>query len=240
MIDNIKYLNEDIDKSTIHTNHSNHSLKIKENDILFINIITNNQEINDVFSLKSSGATSTMAFPDYNNGIAFYRGYKVNIDGKINIPFIGGIEAKDLSTGDFENILKIKFQELANEVNIVVKIGNFRVTILGDVQEPKSIIVPDEKITIFELLGLAGDINMTADLKEVIVIRETKGKTDKIKLDLTRASFINTDYYFLKQNDIIYIPPKNNKFIISNYSPYFGSILSGISIIFSLTTLLKK
>jgi polysaccharide export outer membrane protein len=239
MVNKVKYFQDDLNE-TPQVLHENHQLKLQVNDILYINVITNNEEINEIFAIKSSGASSTMAFPDYNNGIAFYRGFKINMDGNLSFPIIGDILANGLTLSELENSLRQKLFVIANEVNVVVKLANFRVTILGDVKESKSIIVPDEKITIHELLGLAGDVNMTADLKNVVLIRENNNKTEKIKIDLSKSDVVNCDKYFLKQNDVLYIPPKNNKFLLSNFSPYFGSVISGISLILSLTILLKK
>lgn len=236
----VQYLQTDFSSDSSKNSHTGFDLILKSNDILYINVITNNEEINDVFSMKGSGASSALAFPAYENGVGFYRGFKINKEGNLTFPIIGEIPAAGKKVFELENTLKAKLMDFANEINIVVKLGNFRVTILGDVKNPKSIIVPDEKLTIFELMGLAGDINMTADLKNTTILREIDGKTTKIKLDLTQSSIVNSDCYFLKQNDLIYIPPKNNKFIVTNYSPYFATVLSSFSILLSLTTILSK
>lgn len=235
----VKLVQNEIPTNNKQIYQATHEIKFVPNDILFFNIITNNEEINDVFSQKANSATN-QGIPSYDNGLASYRGFKVGLDGKIDLPILGPIQVQDKTSGELENELKIKLSQFANEVKVVLKLANFRVTVLGDVKTPKSIIVPDEKITIFELLGLCGDINITADLKNAIIIRDYNGTISKHKIDLTKSDLINSDFYFMRQNDVLYIPPKNNKFIFNNYVPYVGSILGGITVFLSLTTILLR
>jgi polysaccharide export outer membrane protein len=235
----IKLLQNEIATSNTQSYHSNHQLKLLPNDIIYINVITNNEEINDIFSQKASGIAS-QGVPSYDNGLASYRGFKIGLDGKIDFPTIGNIYVEGKSIEDLEKELKTKLNEFANEIKVIIKLANFKVTILGDVRNPKSIVVPDEKMTIFELLGLAGDVNITADLRNAVILRDYNGKIKKEIIDLTQSGLINSDYYFLKQNDVLYIPPKKNKFVFNNYIPYFGTILGSMSVILSVTTILLR
>jgi polysaccharide export outer membrane protein len=235
----IKYLQGEINMQNA-LSHSTYKLIVQNNDILFVNLTTNNKEINEIFSAKSLGSSATVNYPSYENGLAFYSGYKVNEQGEIIFPMIGSVQVAGKSTSQIEKTIRDKFLDYANEVNVTVKLGNFKVTILGDLKSPKTINVPDEKMSIFELIGVAGDINLTADLKNVILLRESNGKVEKKVIDLTSSSLINSDNYFLKQNDIVYIPPKKNKFIINNYSQYFNSIIGGVSILLSITSIILR
>jgi polysaccharide export outer membrane protein len=235
----IKLVQNDIPTANKQTFQATHEIRFVPNDILFFNIITNNEEVNEIFSQKANNS-GNQGVPSYDNGLAAYRGFKVGLDGNIDLPFLGMIKVQGKTSGELESDLKDKLSQFANEIKVVVKLANFRVTILGDVKSPKSIIVPDEKITIYELLGISGDLNITADLKNAVIIRDYNGKIEKNKIDLTKSDVINTEYYFLRQNDVLYIPPKNNKYIFNNYVPLVGSILSGITVILSLTTIILR
>jgi polysaccharide export outer membrane protein len=235
----IRLVQNDIPSINKQVYQSTHDIQFVPNDILFVNVITNNEEINDVFSQKAN-TVGNQSVPSYENGLAAYRGFKVNLDGIIDFPILGPIKVQGKTSHELELELRTSLIQFANEVKVIVKLANFRVTILGDVKNPKSLIIPDEKITVFELLGLSGDVNITADVKNVTLIRDYNGKIVKQRIDLTNSDLINSEFYFLKQNDVLYIPPKNNKYIFNNYVPFVGSILSGITVILSLTTILVR
>jgi polysaccharide export outer membrane protein len=88
-----------------------------------------------------------------------------------------------------------------------IRILNFKVTVLGDVKKPGTFNVPNERITLLEALGVAGDLNITGVRDNVLVLRNENGKSVQYRVDLTQASLLESPVYYLKQNDVVYIEP---------------------------------
>ena len=114
---------------------------------------------------------------------------------------------------------------------INIRTVNFRITVLGDVNRPGVFIIKNDRITILEALGLAGDISIQAERKNVLVIREANGKTTYNRIDLTSKSVFNSPVYYLTQNDVIYVAPNNSRIRSSTVGPSTSATLSVISIL---------
>ncbi|WP_435522256.1 polysaccharide biosynthesis/export family protein [Chryseobacterium indoltheticum] len=92
-----------------------------------------------------------------------------------------------------------------------MKLINFKVSVLGEVTRPGTYVIPDGNTTLLGALGLAGDLTVYGVRTNVLVVRNVDGKITKEKIDLTSAQFINSPYYYLKQNDMIYVQPNANR-----------------------------
>ena len=135
--------------------------------------------------------------------------YLVDRSGNIDIPYIGKIKAYGLTCSSLSDSIKNKLLEFVKTPSVSAKILNFRVSILGEVANPGTFNVIDQNMTFIELISRAGDFNKNADPTKVMIIRSSNDEIETRFLDLTSHEFLNSEYYFLKQNDKIYVRPDN-------------------------------
>ncbi|MEN9304445.1 MAG: hypothetical protein RL264_2874 [Bacteroidota bacterium] len=209
--------------------HEQYDLFFQQNDIIFVSLTTSNEEFSRLF--ESAMENSSRTYSTYTSGAPTFKGFVVESNGTIELPYIGQIFVENKSRLEVRQEIVEKLKEFILDPVVQLKLLNFKVTVLGDVKAPGSFTIPNEKITIFEAIGIAGDINPTADLRSVVLIRESNGERKEIQLDLTKKDVFGSEAYFLRQNDIIYIRPNKAKINTSNYSPIFIPILSTVSIV---------
>ncbi len=160
--------------------------------------------------------------------------YIVDTDGNITFPQIGMVSTKE------ENIesMKVKLTDLISQYVkspvVDVKLTNFKVSVLGEVARPGTYVLPDGGTTLLGALGLAGDLTPYGVRTNVLVVRNIDGKITKERIDLTSAQFINSPYYYLKQNDMVYVQPNANREKSARVDPNTGLYISVASVIASL------
>ncbi len=172
---------------------------IQNNDILDIIISSLNKSASEEFNQDQKGKETT--------------GYLVGKDGYINMPILGNIHAAGLSKSQLkEKIVKL-ILEKALLLNPIVDIrhNNFEITVLGEVTNPAVIKVPSEQITVLKALGMAGDLTIYGKRENVLLIREEKGVRKTARLNLNSLDILNSPYYYLKPNDVIYVEPNKSK-----------------------------
>ena len=135
--------------------------------------------------------------------------YLVDRSGNIDIPYIGKIKAYGLTCSSLSDSIKNKLLEFVKTPSVSAKILNFRVSILGEVAKPGTFDVIDQNMSFTELISRAGDFSKNADPSKVMIIRNINNKITNTYIDLTSLEFLNSEYYFLKQNDKVYVRPDN-------------------------------
>jgi polysaccharide export outer membrane protein len=141
-------------------------------------------------------------------------GYIVDNDGNILHPRIGLIKAEGLTKPQLAEAIKRKINEKDSVLThpvVIVKLLNFRVTMLGEVAKPGPITLPGERINILEAVGLAGDLSIYGKKDDIVVIREVDGKVEYGKVDLSSKSIFQSPYFYLRQNDVVLVNPNKNK-----------------------------
>jgi polysaccharide export outer membrane protein len=166
--------------------------------------------------------------------------YLVDIDGEINFPVIGNIKVAGYTTKTLRQKLTGTLGDYLSKPIVNIRLINFKVSVLGEVKSPGAYTITNERVTIIEALGLAGDLSIFGNRKEVMLIREHEGKRDFIKLDLTNRKLFNSPYYYLAQNDIIYVEPNKTRINSSAASATSGIIISSISALISLIAILTR
>jgi len=196
------------------------TLIIKPDDVLGVSVSSLNAEASAVFNFASN-----------INGVnESYGGYLVNAVGEIEMPLIGAIKASSLTTLQLKDLIRKKLIPFLREPVVRVNLLNFKVSVLGDVGQPGLFKTQNEKFTITDALTMAGDLNVTAKRK-IILIREENQTREYIPIDMTSKSLFNSPYYYLKNNDIIYVEAGSAKYAsIDQTYPRIGLLLSLISI----------
>lgn len=185
--------------------------RIMPNDELSIIVKTTNPEVSQPFNLFSG----TEANSSTNNNI---RGYLVDNEGCINFPVLGRIHVGGLSNSEIEDTISNKLKPYLSRSEkpvVICRLRSFRVTMIGELGS-KVIEVPDEKINIVQALAQAGDISMYGKRTNVLLVREdSTGEKHTHRFNMNDARVFNDPYYYLKQNDIVYVQPTKQKTVQS-------------------------
>ncbi len=184
---------------------------IQNSDLLSIYVSDLNPEATLVFNkLNLPSATTSSSGP---GSISPSIGYLVNQDGNIQFPVLGSLKASGLTKKQLvEKITKtLVDKKLLIDPIVNISFLNYRVTVLGEVSRPTVITVANEKISLLEALGLAGDLTIFAKRDNVLLIREENGKKTLRRINLNSNEIFSSPYYYLKTNDVIYVEPNKSK-----------------------------
>jgi polysaccharide export outer membrane protein len=116
-----------------------------------------------------------------------------------------------LTTTDLVDQMQVKFQTYLSKPIVNARIMNFKVSVLGDVARPDVFTLTNERVTLIQALSLAGDLNITGIRNNILLIREIEGKREYIPIDLNSKKLFNSPYYYLKNNDVVYVIPNKAK-----------------------------
>jgi polysaccharide export outer membrane protein len=228
----IVYFNDSQDFETLVGDNLS-AYKFKVNDLVSINVSTLDPEASIPFNLFRGGMVGN------NNGIQPQQlDYIVNKDGNINFPVIGDVKILGLTPQEAQALLKEKLAPYLKDPIINMRLTNFTITVLGQVARPGTYPVNGEQITIFQALGLAGDLDIRGLRKNVMVIRDFNGTKVVNKIDLTSKEVLNSPVYYLTQNDVVYVEPNNSAIKTSNLDNRAGIAVSIASLLITSTILL--
>lgn len=165
--------------------------------------------------------------------------YQVTSDGYIPFPVLGNVYCKGMTKQQLKAELDSRLKQYLTDPVVTVRHLNFNISILGDVGSPGQKTSSTERLNIFQALALAGDMRDSANRTNVKLIRysEESGKDITYTLDLSEASIVNSPYYYLQQNDILYVEPDKNKQIAANTTnPNRGLFLQLMGVVLGLVT----
>ncbi len=177
----------------------------------------------------------------YTTGAMVPTGYLVDSQGNIEMPVIGKVMVAGMSRMELRSLLQEKLKPYLANAIVNIRILNFKVTVLGDVRSPGTFTIPNERITLLEALGIAGDLNITAKRKNVLVIRDAGGKKTETRVDLTGKELFSSPVYYLNQNDIVYVEPnraKMNSSVVN--ASNVGIVISVISLLTTIAVLISR
>jgi polysaccharide biosynthesis/export protein len=205
--------------------------QIQPDDILSINIFTLNPQSGAVVN---QAANTPALGGNTNNSLATQStGFLVDKNGEIELSLIGKIKVAGLTTYQARELIKDKVSIYYKEPNVQLRFANFKVSVLGEVNAPSAYTLPNEKVTILDALSLAGDLTIYGKRENVMVIRDNDGKKEFARLDLNSSNIFNSPFYYLKQNDVIYVEPNKKKVAATN-----SAQIQTISVIASVLSVL--
>lgn len=167
-------------------------------------------------------------------------GYVVDENGFINYPQLGKIKVAGKTTQELEKYFEKLLSVYIKDPTVKVRLLNFKVTILGEVNRPGTISLTEESITLPQALGLAGDLTIKGQRENVLVIRTVDGVRTTARIDMTETDWMDGPYYYLKQNDVIYVAPNGPKVASAGFIGNVGTLLSVVSILLSAAVLLAR
>jgi polysaccharide export outer membrane protein len=221
---------QDIDTLAAQEKSNSYEIKIQPDDLLMISVFAEDPEIAKAFSLNTSSETTA--------GASAGSVYLVDANGFIDFPTLGKIKVSGLSRTEVLQLLDGKLSQYIKKPIVSLRITNFKVSVQGEVLAPGTFPVASERITLIEALTMAKDLTLYGKRNNILVIREIDGVKTFNRVDITSASFMNSPFYYLAQNDVVYVEPNQNKINGSAVGPSTGIIFSVISILVTLTTLI--
>jgi len=226
------YYFQDID--TVGIENSFKFLNIQPGDILDIQIKALNPESILVFQRQT-----TLGIQQQQIQNRAIEGYLVGEDGSINLPILGDIDTSNQNTQTLAQNIQKALNPYVKNPTVNIRLLNFRVSVLGEVQKPGTYTVLEERLSLPQALGLAGDLTINGDRNNLLLIRSEDGKKINQILDLTKTNLLKSPFYFLKQNDIIYVRPNNARVKSSGLVGDAGTIVSILSLAISILILLN-
>jgi polysaccharide export outer membrane protein len=204
-------------------------LSIQPGDVLAINVNSRNPESSATFNYNLNRVNGSNFDQSTSNPVT---GYLVDQDGLIILPILGKMKVAGISTHKLRDKLTDTLLVYYKDPVVSIRIINFKVAVFGDVQRPDVYTLQNERTTITQALTLAGDLNITAIRNNIILIREEDGKRKFIPIDLTSKAIFESPYYYLKNNDEIYVQPDRTKYATVDRGYRVATlVLSGLSII---------
>ncbi|WP_183558420.1 polysaccharide biosynthesis/export family protein [Mucilaginibacter sp. SP1R1] len=230
---NIPYY-QDLKNDPVTTEKMNNRVQyfIHTGDILGVNVSSRNPESAAVFNYNLARVNGNNYNTSPENPVI---GYLVDDNGMIHLPLVGAIKVEGLSTNDVTEKLGVALLTYLKDPVVNIRIVNFKVYVYGDVLRPNVYTLQDDHTTVTQALTLAGDLNITALRKKVLLIRNEGGERKYIKLDLTSKQLFNSPYFYLQNNDEIYVSPGRAKTATQGF-PLAGLVISGLSVIAILLT----
>ena len=187
---------------------------IQPDDVLSITI----QTIDNVVSAPVNTTNSS----DVNGGSATaggqnVSGYLVDKDGLVELPFIGKIKVSGLTTAEARDTITRAADKLFVSPVVNVRLINFKITVLGEVSRPSTYVMPSEKVTIFDAIGVAGDLTLYGRRENILLIRDsTNDSRQMVRLNLNSKNIISSPYFYLQPNDLVYVEPNKDRLIGSD------------------------
>ena len=234
---NVPYLqnSDELDASTV---TKLYDARIQPKDMLTITVSSENYEAAIPYNLTV--ATVQSAATRYVTSQPTLQTYLVDNDGNIDYPSLGQLHVGGLTKNETEKMIKEKLTPFLNGAFIVnVRMVNYKISVIGEVTRPNTYTVSNEKVNILEALALAGDLTIYGRRDNVKLIREnTDGSKNIVTLNLNDANIIYSPYYYMQQNDILYVEPNKAKAQNSDIGQMTTLAFSATSIFISLVNLL--
>ncbi len=213
---------------------------IQADDLLYIYVESQTPQATIAFNQETNKSVVATNGVVINSGNAAVQGYRVNQDGYITFPALGKLKVLGMTHAELAKMLEDRLVAEGHLLDpvVTVKLVNFRVCVLGDVARPGQVMVKGERLTIFEALSMVGDLTIYGQRENVTVIREENGQRTIGTLDLTSQDVFSSPYYYLHQNDVVYVEPNKRKKVNADRDPmimtYISSGLSVLSVLSSM------
>ena len=219
------------------TQAASYEIKIQPDDLLMIIVSAEDPEIAMPFNLSS---VSVQNASNLNSamGQQTMQLYLVDAYGSIEFPVLGKLKVSGLSRTEVLQKLQQKIGVYIKNPIINLRIMNFKVSVQGEVNAPGTYTVDSERITLIEALSKARDLTIYGKRNNILVIREIDGVKSYNRVDITNAEFINSPFYYLAQNDVVYVEPNKNKINGAAIGPNTGVIISISSLLITLITII--
>lgn len=242
---NINYL-RNIEETALSASQQNSVLTIQPGDELMILVTAKDMDVVGPFNRNYVSGEMTqfsLANTNHTDQTQTSAGprYIVDSKGNIDFPVVGDVNTTGKTVEMLRDDLRERISKYVKNPSINIRNNNFKITVLGEVNKPGLYIIPDGQPTsLFSALGMAGDLTIYGERQNVLLIRNTNGETQKQYIDLTDASLINSPYYYMQQNDVLYITPNKTKKNSSSFGPQTAVLISVASVAVGLLAIIFR
>ena len=230
---------QDIDTVAPQQNANSYEVKIQPDDLLMIIVSAEDPEVAMPFNLTNVVVANSSRL-DIATGQQVIQSYLVDRNGIIEFPIVGKLQVGGLTRTEVLQLLQNKIGTYIKKPIVNLRIMNFKISLQGEVNLPGTYPVVSERITLVEALSMAKDLTIYGKRNNILVIRETNGVKSYNRVDITKSDFINSPFYYLAQNDVVYVEPNKTKINSSAVGPNTSVIISAVSILVSLTVLIFR
>lgn len=228
---------QDIDSKASKEKLNSYEIKIQPDDLLMIIVSAEDPEIAIPFNLTSISLQNIDKL-DVAIGQRTQQSYLVDTNGFIEFPVLGKLKVGGLTRTEVLKMLQGKIGVYIKNPIINLRIMNFKVSVQGEVNIPGSYNVASERVTLIEALTMAKDLTIYGKRNNILVIREIDGVKSFNRVDITKADFINSHFYYLSQNDVVYVEPNKTRINGAAVGTNSSIILSALSILVTITVLI--
>ncbi len=221
-----------------------YDLRIIPQDVLNISVVSQDLEACKIFNKRSRTEYDKQYVYVDSISLGSVDPYIVDNNGDIDYPIIGKLHIAGMTESQVEKAITTKIspyfgKEKANQPIVTCRLKDFSITVLGEVEHPGSYVIENEKVNILEALALSGDLTIYGKRNNLKLIRQNTDKGVEVHtIDLTDANFINSPYYYMHQNDVLYIEPNTAKGKESKIGDVTGLWIRGTNISISLASLI--
>ncbi len=226
---------QNVDSISSSDEFKNHEPVLQNDDLLSIIVSADQPELTIPFNMPQ--IQGNYQINENQNGI---KTYLIDAYGYIEFPVIGKIKLAGLTRNEAINTLKNQIKVYITNPTINLRILNYKISVLGEVLKPGIYNFTSERITLLEALSDAGDLTIYGKRNNILLIRESDGKKTYNRVDITKADFINTPFYYLSQNDVILVEPNKTRINASVIGPNATVIISSLSLLTTILILLVK
>jgi polysaccharide biosynthesis/export protein len=187
--------------------------KVQVDDLLSITVVSPSAESNSLFNRGEMPVAGVVSNYNANSAssVMYREGYLVDKDGFIDFPVLGKVKLGGLTKAEAKALLISQLDGYLKEPMVNIRYLNYKVTVMGEVNRPATFMIPTEKVTILEALGMAGDMTAFGRRENVMVIREVGGVRTITRLDLNKKDVLSSPFFYLQQNDVVYVEPDRVK-----------------------------
>lgn len=202
------------DSTTVFVNERLLDYKIQPGDNLYIKINSLEEKSTTYFNEVSGSENNTTGNNLYLNT------YLVNDTGYFHFPSLGYIHVKDMTAEEIQHDIEVRLSEYLLEPVVIVRLASFRITLLGEFNMPGKYDIFQSKINIFEAVSMGGDLTDFAKKDKIAIVRQTSNGSEIIRINMNDKRILESDYFFLLPNDIVYAEPIKAKQFVSSNFPY--------------------
>jgi polysaccharide export outer membrane protein len=187
--------------------------QIQPNDILQISVQTLDPQANSVMNAQNAPTFSVLPTGGTSPSVpgTGVQGYLVDKNGNIELPMVGKVAVQGKNTTEIKELIYNKVSRFYKEPVVNVRLANFNVTVLGEVNKPATYTVPNEKVSLLDAIGMAGDLTIFGKRDNVLLIREEGGQKLFVRFNLNNSSMFQSPYFYLHQGDVVYVEPNKAK-----------------------------
>ena len=177
--------------------------KLQANDVLSVKVQSDQPDLSNIFNIVDPSNPFGLADP----GSMYLSGYSIDEEGNIRLPIVGELKVAGLTTSETQELIQRNVVRYIKDATVVVKVISYKVSVLGEVRVPGYYYIYNERATLLEGLAKAGDLTQAGNRSKVKLIRQTPQGSEVVLLDLTDPNLVQSPYYYLKPNDVLYVEP---------------------------------